>query len=1152
MTQRQRQLQQQLHHHQNHNQQPERRILLLGAPRLEHDRALIQIERRKAVGLLAYLLISREFVSREALAAMFWPEASPPRALAYLRTTLWTLNTALGEDWCIADGGLIAFNLESGIVDDVSAFQALAESDDLDALIEAVDLWRGSFMHGFSLGDSPAFEEWQFFKAEALRDQLASALRRVIDHLSGESDHERALDHERAMGYARRWLSLDPLNETAHRALMKLYAQSGQRNAALRQYQEAVRVLGESLGVTPEAETVALYDAIRDGRLGSLTSEAETPEISLHPPSETMFSPQSVSLVESAEIPVQLPAQTTPFVGREAELAEITRLLADPDCRLLTLAGPGGIGKTRLAIEAARLSAPLPPDGIFFVSLTPLRSSEFLAQTISYAVNYCDGAGGEGQAELLAYLRDKRLLLVVDNFEHLLSGADLLSDILGLAPGVKVLATSRERLQLQEEWLYEVRGLDYPQSTAVEGYEAFSAVELFVQGARRVRPKFTLTPDDAAAVIEVCRLVEGMPLGIELAATWVQMLTCREIADNLQHNIDFLSTDLRNIPQRHRNLRAVLEYSWQSLSFDEQACLSRLSVFCAGFSLESAREVSGASLQLLRLLVGKSLVRRVDSSTNGAGSSAGRYTMHELLRQFAEQKLPPDENDVLHDVHSAYFMTYLAALLPSLKNADQPAALDAIQHEWDDIVGAWGRAVQNKRWDLIADGFEAFYHFAYARRRIADVSDLMAGATKILRTAARTPAEDVLLVRLLTLQADGLTRTDNRQAVVALVDQIANLLEPYLEQPEMALTLTQLGVLNTYYKRDNQQAERLLNQALRHAETLNDSWIIGYVHMHFGWFCQNTIRYAEARRHFEQALDEFRKSGQPFGIAKALEGLAENHATLGDYDTANRLIVQTVPLYEALKDTLTLLRFGSNATYFSNSEHNEEMVDKALQMVREMGDKPGLAWSLYHAAWSKMNYKRRNLDAVAAMFAEALPIFEALDDIEGRTWTRVFLGELALLRNDPDTAERLVTEALEILETQDFPWSRAGGWYVLGNIALMRGDLEQAMRHYVASLLLARDLQGVVQMLRHVLGVIEVLFRREMGEPSHLYAALSYVGSHQAAANDTRDRAQTLLALAEGGLTSQELKNALALAKTLKIDEIVDHYLMLAVEVQDS
>lgn len=1124
----------------------ERRILLLGAPRIERDRALIQIERRKAVGLLAYLVISREFVSREELAAMFWPEASTPRALAYLRTTLWTLNTALGEDWCLADGGLIAFNTQSGISDDVSTFQALAESADLDALIEAVDLWRGSFMHGFSLGDSATFEEWQFFKAEALRDQLASALRRVIDHLSGESDHERALI------YARRWLSLDPLNEAAHRALMKLYAHSGQRNAALRQYHEAVRALDEGLAVAPEAETVALYDAIRDGRLGLPSSEAETSETPLHPPSETMFSPQSISSVEPSEIPVQLPAQTTPFVGREAELAEITRLLADPDCRLLTLAGPGGIGKTRLAIEAARLCDSLPPDGVFFVSLAPLRSPEFLAQTISYAVNYCDSTGGDGRAELLTYLRDKRLLLVVDNFEHLLSSADLLSEILVVAPGVKVLATSRERLQLQEEWLYEVRGLDYPPSTTVEGYETFSAVELFVQGARRVRPKFTLTPDDAAAVIEVCRLVEGMPLGIELAATWVQMLTCREIVDNLQHNIDFLSTDLRNIPQRHRNLRAVLEYSWQSLSFDEQACLSRLSVFCGGFSLESARDVSGASLQLLRLLVGKSLVRRTDSATNGAGSSAGRYTMHELLRQFAEQKLPPDENETLHDVHSAYFMNYLAALLPSLKNADQPAALDAIQREWDDIVGAWRRAVQNKRWDLIADGFEAFYHFAYARRRIADVSELMAGAANVLRTAARTPVEAVLLVRLLTLQADGVTRTANRQTVVAFVDQIIALHEPYFEQPDMALTLTQLGVLYNYYKRDNQQAEWLFKRALRHAETLNDPWIIGYVHMHFGWFCQNNIRYAEARRHFEQALDEFRKSGQPFGIAKALEGLAENHATLGDYDTANRLIVQTVPMYEALKDMLTLLRFEGNVHYFSNSEHNEELVDKALQMVREMGDKPGLAWSLYHAAWSKMNYKRRNLDAVAAMFAEALPIFEALDDIEGRTWTRVFLGELALLRDDPDTAERIVNEALEILETHDFPWSRAGGWYVMGNIALARGNPEQAMRHYIDSLLLARDLEGVVQMLRHVLGVIEVLFRREMGEPSHLYAALSYVASHQAAANDTRDRAETLLALAEGGLTSQELENALLMAKTLKIDEIVDHYLTLAAEAQDS
>lgn len=1133
------------HSHDTSQHPPERRILLLGAPRLERDRALIQVERRKAVALLAYLVVVREFVSREQLAAMFWPDTTTTRALAYLRTTLWTLNTALGDDWCVVDGGLVAFNGESGIIDDVSQFQTLAERDDLAALAEAVELWRGSFMHGFNLGDSAAFEEWQFFRAAALRDQLTGVLRHIIDRLTDEADPERALT------YVRRWLTLDPTNETAHRTLMTLYAQSGQRNAALRQYQEAVRLLDEGLGVAPEPETVALYDAIRDGRVGRSPSTTETSDAESHAPAEN--SADDAGDTQPDAIPVNLPVQTTPFVGRETELAEITRLLADPDCRLLTLAGAGGIGKTRLAIEAARRTHPLPPDGIFFASLAPLRSAEFIPQTLIYALNFCEGNSGEGRGELLAYLRDKNLLLVVDNFEHVLAGADLLSEILAAAPGVKILATSRERLQLQEEWLYELRGLDYPTGAVGEPFESYSAVELFLQGARRVRSQFTLRPDDASAVIEICRLVDGMPLGIELAATWVQMLTCREIADNIQRSIDFLSTDLRNIPQRHRNLRAVIEVSWQSLSFDEQACLSRLSVFCGGFTLDAAREVSGASLQLLRLLVSKSLVRREDSANGSGGNgSDGRYTMHELLRQFAEYKLPSDENNTLHDVHSAYFMNFLAALIPSLKNADQPAALDAIQANWDDIVGAWVRAVHNQRWDLIAEGFEAFYHFAYARRRIVDVSELMAVATHVLRSVARTPAEYMLRVRMLTLQADGVTRTANRQAVVALVDEIVDLFEPYLEQPEMALTLTQLGMLYNYYKRDNQQAEQVFERALRHAETLNDPWIIGYVHMHFGWFCQNNIRYAEARRHFEQGLDEFRKSGQPFGIAKALEGLGENHATLGDYDTANRLIVQTMPIYEALKDTLTLLRFGGNVHYFSNSEHNEEMVDKALQMVREMGDKPGLAWSLYHAAWSKMNYKRRDLDAVAALFAEALPIFEALDDIEGRTWTRVFLGELALHRNDPDTAERIVTEALIILETQDFPWSRAGGWFVMGNVALARGDLEQAMHYYVDALMLARELEGVVQMLRHILGVIDVLLRREMGEPSHLYAVLKHVAAHQAAANDTYDRAEKLLAQVEPGLTSQELASALALSKTLKIEEIVDHYLALVAEAQES
>ncbi|MFN8376606.1 MAG: AAA family ATPase [Anaerolineae bacterium] len=323
-----------------------------------------------------------------------------------------------------------------------------------------------------------------------------------------------------------------------------------------------------------------------------------------------------------------LPTTHTSFIGRDVEYREIAQLLSNSPCRLLTLVGPGGIGKTRLALEAMRQFSF--PHGVYFVSLQSLTSPAFMLSTLADALGFQFYSGADPKQQLLHYVSEKSLLLVLDNLEHLLEGVTLLSDMLAAAPRIRILATSRERLNLREEWVLEVKGLQFPPTDAELNLEPYSAIHLFLQHTRRANVNFTLTDAQKPAVIRICRLIGGMPLAIELSATWVKVLSCEQIAHEIERSLDILETGARNIEPRHRSMRAVLDQSWHLLSHAERDTCRRLSVFRGSFSREAAEYVAGTSLRVLTALLDKSLLRL---------SENGRYDLQELVRQYAEEEL---------------------------------------------------------------------------------------------------------------------------------------------------------------------------------------------------------------------------------------------------------------------------------------------------------------------------------------------------------------------------------------------------------------------------------------------------------------------------------------------------------------------------------
>jgi len=412
-------------------------LYVFGPPRLELDGAPVHISYRKALALFAYLAVTGQSHSREWLAALLWPENDHVSARAELRRMLSDINRSLGSGWLSADRETVCLNTQPDHPErisfglDVAEFQGKLQvceahnhpptvtcPDCLPALEEAVEIYSDDFMTGFNLKDCPGYDEWQFFQAEELKRQLTNALVKLSSHYAGVLEYETAISH------ARRWLSLDPLHEPAHRHLMVLYEGSGQRAAALRQYETCHQVLREELGVEPSEGTRTLFERIR------ATTQISLPDS--HPKSN-------------------LPIQSTPFIGRDNELAEIRAKLKEKDCRLLTLLGPGGSGKTRLAIEATEALLVEFKHGVFFVNLAPLQEAEIIPSTIAGTLKCSFSKGGTPEEQLIDYLQNKEMLLILDNFEHLLSGVGLVNAIMHVAPGIKILATSRARLMNRRE-----------------------------------------------------------------------------------------------------------------------------------------------------------------------------------------------------------------------------------------------------------------------------------------------------------------------------------------------------------------------------------------------------------------------------------------------------------------------------------------------------------------------------------------------------------------------------------------------------------------------------------------------------------------------------------------------------------------------------
>ena len=1035
------------------------RLQLLGTFQiLQNGRSLTAFRTDKIRALLAYLAVeSGRPHRRESLAGLFWPEMDDQKALTNLRLSLHRLRQTLGNDQAILqiDRHLVGLDANQvrvdvldfeGALTTVSRHKHPRSSACLDCcrrLETAVALYRGDFLPGFFLPEAAAFDDWAIARRQWLLQETLLALTMLADY------HQENGVTTQAIPYVRRQLDLEPWRESAHRRLMQFLAQTGHYTAALNQYELCHRLLREELGVAPDTETTSLYQQIRAKRKTTLPEK----ESAIHP----------VPLSPAQQVTTFLPTVAAPFVGRQTELEKLDHFMAEPSVRLVTISGVGGIGKTRLALTCAASQAAHHPErfphGVYFVPLNAVNTAQQLLSAIAHvlpiAPDQNDMSHTDAQ-QLLAYLQSRQLLLVLDNFEQLLDsdkyppGKAILLNLLQHAPQLKLLITSRERLHLRMERCLPLDGLLCPDKNEADSTN-FPAMQLFLQSARRIQPDFTITSDELPCLITICRLLDGIPLGLELAAAWIEWLPLAEIASEIQHNLDFLTTEMHDWPDRHRSMHSVFDASWERLSWPEQTLFQRLSLFRGGFTRAAVRAVAGgqqsptAVLRLLSSLVGKSLLR-YDRVTD-------RYTQHELLRQYGAEKLA-QQSDIadLQQLHAAYYCRWLDQQASNFQGERQRETMARIKADLDNIRAAWNWAAQTGLASLLADAAFSLGLYFLRRGRHAEGLEVFSSAIQRLESSVVKKEPNQALSRLWYWQAIFEPAFPSRQQYLERsLALLAGVNAPErASSADKAAALLELGIVAKGLG-NHDVADQQFKQSLTLYRLAGSQWGEANVLFELGVRAWRTGDYPLAEQWFSHCLHLRRRLGDVVGIATALEGLAGTAMFSGHTKNAIEYLGQSYTAYEQLADRGGMARLKikqAQIDWYQNLE-GLALFEEGLAILNELGARRNVAlWTVIFA----MLQADEDIEIAAKKAEEGQKLCQELGHRRGVAIAQGVLSRVALVNGRYQEALELAEAYLHTAQALSLAieYSDALIWSSWANLAL--GNIQQAERYAAEAL----------------------------------------------------------------------------------------------------
>lgn len=931
----------------------------------------------KAEALLWYLVVEGGTQQRESLATLLWSEM--PTARKNLTKALSNLRQLVG-DLLQIERKQVTLTLRPQDTVDLATFDQLV-NDQL--LQEAIALYHADFLETLSVKDAPNFERWQ----QEQRAVWQTKLRGVLWQLGESADASLALDS------TRRLLILNPYDEATHRRLLRLYMQHDQHDAARQHYEQLRDLLQTEIGTQPEPETQRLFT--------QLSRIQKPPTHNLPPASGVLF-------------------------GRKPELTRIHQQLADPTCRLITIVGVGGIGKTHLALHAAhhyRKPQTAFPDGVYFLSLAAMRETAAVVQQMAEIVGVTSSANGKTRHHLVNYLQNKRVLFVLDNCEHLPTVADWIATLLTQTAYVQLIATSRARLRLRDEFLLRLDGLTYaPTTTNLHG----GAIGLFAETVRRLNAGFELSADNRAIITAICRVVDGLPLALILAASWSELLAPHEILTHLRRDaLGMLAVDMADLPPRHQSMRAIFDRSWQLVTERQRTLFGQLIVFVGEFDIEAATTVTNANLRELMGLVNWSLL------TPRNRADANRFVIHPLLRQYARDVAPPDP--AAHDRHAAHYLTVVHNHAADFRTANQQRAIAAIDFASDNVQAAWQHAVAQKDVRLLTNALDGLCQFYEWRGRFEEGLAAVMAAREVLSTDAEPLIWQAVFARHLG------------QTAVAL-NAVTQALSLAQDNGQRAFAHLQRGLLLREDERE--QARSALEESVRVYRKSADKWGTANALEALGWLVQHYGSYREARQLYDESLALRQALGDTRGIAASLRAVGGIALYQGDHAFALAMIEQSVTLHRELSDQIGLTdslgKLGEILTAIGRYDDATTAFADGQAIAHEYGFKNRNAFfDAMHALALLHNGK---IVVATALAEQSLTQFETLGTLRGIAYASLALGWVIAV-TDPARAQTLLTRSLTIYETLQQRDELAQAHALLSLVLQQLGETDAAQRH---------------------------------------------------------------------------------------------------------
>jgi predicted ATPase/DNA-binding SARP family transcriptional activator len=1001
---------------------------LFGAVELSHldNPAKTRFRSDKVRALLAYLsLEAARPHERRSLAGLFWPELPEQaslrnlrKALFYLRQSVEELSPESSNTLLIVDHKTVQLQRNNLMVDAVQFEQLLSTveqhahrqlhlcQDCLERLAQADQLYQGELMAGFSLRDVAAFEEWLLFWRERLHQRVIFALGHLTAAYMKRNEYDRALD------YATRQVGLDRFREEAHRQLMQLLSLSGQHNQAMAQYESCRRVLRDELDVEPAAETTALYQQIVAVQRGEVILEEDRKTAVLH----------------------QFPTQFTPFIGREQELQQINERFLDPECRLLTLVGPGGMGKTRLSIRVAELLANNDDfiDGIYFFPLAEVDNSNGLLMTLIAGLDVALSGQLDPKARLFEFLRERNYLFVLDNFEQLVQSAPVLTEMLAAAPNLRLLVSSHVPLQLRAEKRFNVSGLSYPAADeVVADLTAYSAIRLFAESAMYANAAFKLNKENEKFVWQICQFVRGMPLAIELAAAWVSVMDCEAIVYEINRSLDFLSLTPQDRPSRHQSMTAVFDYTWQLLEAAEKNVLKQLAIFHGPFTLHAATAITEATPLTIARLLDKSLLQR---------RKDGRYELHQLLRQFIGQQVEAPDKQVAQK-YCDFYMHLVAEQADAFLGPQPRQAIVALRHELANIRHAWQWALEQEYWAAVKISMDGLGRFYQTATLIHEGEAVFKDACQTLKDSHTENREVIILLQTwhafflhklgrhgeaIQLLNQALERADGNKALQAKLYSMLGQVLPVDGKSAQAILYLEKAI--TYYRTVSKLQE--LAQALRRM-------IIA---------CLRGGKHGEALRYSQEAIPLHQALNYKPGLAQLNNMMAGLYFEQDNPAQALTYIEQARKLYEEIDDKMdTVIVAGNLATVYSRLGQFEKALgatQQAIDLSHEMGDRHSLARNLSNRGkiLSTIGAFEGSLDC----YFRALEIEETLGNAARIAHFQAGIAVVYQMKGDEETALSYYDLALPVLASQANPFHLVGPLLNKTELLIQQGEWSQA------------------------------------------------------------------------------------------------------------